>query len=150
MKTIDTTLLSAPLNESLSPEKRMEMTLRLSKKVIDMVTYVICYTLVNHQDLLKNERVSVAHAFLQRSTSTHLCNHKLTTEGIVYDYKGQPFVLHEQYKTMTLTRSVYEHLAMFFYLYEMPKNAEERDIVWKYWQLNSKKNLATSMRTTRC
>ena len=122
-------------------KNRMETTVELSQLVTEIVTYVICHTIVNNDDLFNNERTAIAHAFLQRVTTTHMCNHKLTTEGLVYEYNGQPFQLHEEYKTMTLTRTVYEHLAMFYFLYEHPKTAEERDIVWKYWIINSKKNL---------
>lgn len=133
--------VTAPFNEALPPKKRFESCLELSELVSQMATHVICHTLVDHEDLLKEERLSVASAFLQRVTSTHLCNHKLTKEGIVYRYKGEVFQLHEEFKTMTLTRSVYEHLAMFYFLYKHPKNLEERNIVWNYWKINSKKNL---------
>ena len=141
MKSFDNHIIMAPLNEELPPRQRTEAAIRLSELVMQIVTHVICHIIVDFQEQLKDERLSVAHAFLQRATSTHLCNHKLTTEGIVMEYQGQSFALHEEYKTMTLTRSVYEHLAMFYYLYEQPRNAEERDIIWKYWQINSKKNL---------
>ena len=141
MKSFDNHIIMAPLNEELPPRQRTEAAIRLSELVMQIVTHVICHIIVDYQEQLKDERLSVAHAFLQRATSTHLCNHKLTTEGIVMEYQGQSFALHEEYKTMTLTRSVYEHLAMFYYLYEQPRNAEERDIIWKYWQINSKKNL---------
>ena len=109
-------------------------TIELSELVMRISTQVICHTIVNCQDLLREERTSVAHAFLQRVMTTHLCNHKLTKEGLVYEYKGQPFELHEEYKTMTLTRTVYEHLAMFYFLFEHPKTDEEREAVWQNWQ----------------
>ncbi len=111
-----------------------ETTIELSELVMRIATQVICYTLVNCREQLKEERMSVAHAILQRVMTTHLCNHKLTKEGLVYEYKGQPFELHEEYKTMTLTRAVYEHLAMFYFLFEHPKTDEEREKVWKNWQ----------------
>ena len=109
-------------------------TIELSELVMRIATQVICHTLVNCQKLLEQERFSVAHAILQRVMTTHLCNHKLTKEGLVYEYKGEPFELHEEYKTMTLTRTVYEHLAMFYFLFEHPKTDEERETVWKNWQ----------------
>ena len=125
----------------MSPRQRTQTAIDRSALSLKIATYVICHTLVECQELLAaDERLSTAHAFLQRATSTHLCNHKLTTEGLVYEFRGQPFELHEEFKTMTLTRSVYEHLAMFFFLFEHPHNDEEREIVWKYWQLNSKKS----------
>jgi hypothetical protein len=134
-------LVSAPVNEELEPEKRLESCIEMSDLVAKMVTFVICHVIVDYAELLKDERVSVASAFLQRVTSTHLCNHKLTKEGIVFKYRGEAFDLHEEFKTMTLTRSVYEHLVMFYFLYVHPKSAEERSVVWNYWKINSKKNL---------
>ena len=110
-------LVSAPVNEELEPEKRLESCIEMSDLVAKMVTFVICHVIVDYAELLKDERVSVASAFLQRVTSTHLCNHKLTKEGIVFKYRGEAFDLHEEFKTMTLTRSVYEHLVMFYFLY---------------------------------
>ena len=137
----DVAVVTAPINEQLSPQKRLEGSLELSDLVTRMVTHVICHAIVDYQELLKDERLSVASAFLQRVTSTHLCNHKLTKEGIVYRYNGESFRLHEEFKTMTLTRSVYEHLVMFYFLFEHPKSDGERRVVWNYWKANSKKNL---------
>lgn len=134
-------LVAAPLNEELRPEERTESCLVLSDLVVRMVTHVICHVIVDYEAQLQEERLSVANAFLQRVTSTHLCNHKLTREGITFEYNGQAFDLHEEYKTMTLTRSVYEHLVMFYFLFAHPKSAEERSVVWNYWKINSKKNL---------
>ena len=131
----------APLNDQLTPGERRNAAIELSDLVTRIVTYVICHAIVDHEPLLKEERMSIAHAFLQRVTTTHMCNHKLTAEGIVFEYGGQTFQLHEEYKTMTLTRSVYEHLAMFYFLYEHPRTDEERTLVWNYWKMNSKKNL---------
>lgn len=134
-------VVQTPLNEQLAPQERLDSCLALSELVINMVTHVICHTIVDFQEQLKDQRLSVASAFLQRVTSTHLCNHKLTQEGIVFSYEGEQFDLHEEYKTMTLTRSVYEHLVMFYFLYEHPKSEEERSVVWNYWKINSMKNL---------
>jgi|GEM_PF-2058157 hypothetical protein len=140
MEPLDKTLIAAPFDDRLSPKRRTHVAIKMSELVMKVATYVICHTIVDYQELLKYERISIAHAFLQRATSTHLCNHKLTTEGIVYRYRGETFHLHEEYRTMTLTRSVYEHLAMFYFLFEHPKSIEEAEIVWKYWLINSKKN----------
>ena len=134
-------MVAAPLNEELRPEERTESCLVLSDLVVRMVTHVICHVIVDYEAQLQEERLSVANAFLQRVTSTHLCNHKLTREGITFEYNGQAFDLHEEYKTMTLTRSVYEHLVMFYFLFAHPKSDEERSVVWNYWKINSKKNL---------
>ncbi len=126
--------VTAPVNERLSPQERTDASIQLSELVTRVSTYVICYTLVAQKELLDDERISIAHAILQRVTSTHICNHKLTSEGLVLRYKDETFELHEEYKTMTLTRTVYEHLAMFYFLFERPKTDEERATVWKEWK----------------
>ena len=134
-------IVLAPVDGKLPPKERLESSLRLSDLMTKMATHVICHTIVDYEELLAEERFSVASAFLERVTSTHLCNHKLTKEGIVLRFKGEAFQLHEEYKTMTLTRSVYEHLVMFYFLFTHPKTDEERSVVWNYWKINSKKNL---------
>lgn len=134
-------IVLAPVDVKLTPQQRLESSLRLSDLMTKMATHVICHTIVDYEELLSEERFSVASAFLERVTSTHLCNHKLTKEGIVLKFKGEAFQLHEEYKTMTLTRSVYEHLVMFYFLFTHPKTDEERSVVWNYWKINSKKNL---------
>jgi len=134
-------LVQAPFDEELQPEQRTQTAIMLSELIIKIATHIICHTLVDNQEQLKEERVSIALAFLQRVTTTHMCNHKLTAEGIVYEFNGQSFQLHEEYKATTLTRSAYEHLVMFYFLYEHPKTPAERDMVWKYWQLCSKNSL---------
>ena len=126
--------VKAPLSEHISSEERSERTIRLSELTTRVATHVICHTLVDYARLLDDERTSIAHAFLQRVTSTHMCNHKLTEEGLVYQYNGETFHLHEGYRTMTLTRTVYEHLVMFFFLFEYPKTEEERTTIWKDWK----------------
>lgn len=133
-------LVVAPVNDKLLPEQRFESSLALSELVVRMVTFVICHVIVDYGERLKDERMSVASALLQRVTSTHLCNQKLTKEGIVMQYEGEEFELHDEYRTMTLTRSVYEHLVMFYFLYQHPKSEEERNLVWNYWKTNSMKN----------
>lgn len=140
-KEFDKTIVMAPFNEELPAQRRTEVAIELSELILRIATHIICHTLVEREELFKEERTTIAHAFLQRETSTHMCNHKLTTEGLVYHYKEQEFLLHEEYKTMTLTRSAYEHLAMFYFLFKHPETEEERKVVWKYWQINSKKNL---------
>lgn len=134
-------MVTDPLNEELTPQTRLESSLMLSDLVARIATFIISNVIVNHGEMLNEERMYVANAFLQRVTSTHLCNHKLTNEGIVFKYKGQQFDLHEEFKTMTLTRSVYEHLVMFYFIYEHPKTVVEQRIVWNYWKINSLKNL---------
>ncbi|MBO7141346.1 MAG: hypothetical protein J6W19_12310 [Prevotella sp.] len=134
-------IVLAPVDGKLPPKERLESSLEMSDLMTKMATHVICHVIVDYEELLAEERFSVASAFLERVTSTHLCNHKLTKEGIVLRFKGEAFQLHEEYKTMTLTRSVYEHLVMFYFLFTHPKTDEERSVVWNYWKINSKKNL---------
>jgi hypothetical protein len=135
-------IIMEPFDEGLSPRERLERCLELSALVAKMATFIIAHTIVDYEEqLAADERLSVASAFLQRVTSTHLCNHKLTKEGIEYRFRGEVFHLHEEFKTMTLTRSVYEHLAMFYFLYKHPKSAEESTVVWNYWKINSRKTL---------
>ena len=130
-----------PLNETLPARQRTEAALILSDLAMKVTTHVICHTLVECREQLEDERFAVAHAMLQRVMTTHLCNHKLTKEGLVYEYRGQPFVLHEAYKTMTLTREVYEHLAIYNLLYEHPKSDKERQTVWQNWKSENQKEL---------
>ena len=119
----------------------LEETIHQSEIITDIATRIISHAIVDFEEQLSDERYSVASAFLQRVTSTHLCNQKLTKEGIVYQYGGLDFQLHESYKTTTLTRSVYEHLVMFYFIYEHPTTDEARDVVWNYWKINSQKNM---------
>lgn len=124
----------APFNERLEPARRKEVALQLSDLATRIATYIICHVIVNEPELLHNERLSTAHAILQRVTTTHMCNHKLTAEGLVYEVGEEQFQLYEEYKTMALTRTVYEHLAMFYFLFEHPKTDNERQKVWDDWQ----------------
>ena len=126
--------VKAPLSARLTAQERSNRTCELSELATKVATHIICHTLVDYAGLLDDERTSIAHAFLQRVTSTHMCNHKLTTEGLTYQYNQETFVLQEEYKTMTLTRTVYEHLVMFYFLFEHPKTDEERETIWKNWK----------------
>ena len=141
MNDFDSTVVLAPINEELPAQKRTEAAIWLSELTLRIATHIICHTIVEREELFQEEQTAIAHAFLQRETSTHLCNHKLTTEGLVYHINQQDIQLHEEYKTMTLTRSSYEHLAMFYFLFKHPRTEKERNAVWKYWLINSKKNM---------
>lgn len=133
-------IVSAPLNDKLAPKQRFRSSLELSDLVVKMAVYIIGHTLIDFEDQLKDERLSAASAFLQRVMSTHICNHKLTKEGIEYQFGGEVFRLHEEYKTMTLTRSVYEHLTVFYFLFIHPKTDEERELAWTNWKTNNKEH----------
>ena len=143
----DDTLLSGiayagfPIKGNVSDSEKRKIVLDLSSFVIKIANKIIYYTLDNLQEFLYAERNKVAFAFLQRSTIFHICNHKLSLEGITTERHGKQCSLVDEYKTMPLTRSVYEHLAMFYYLFNYPDNSNQRDIVWKSWLIGSKKNL---------
>lgn len=130
----DKTAVQAPFDDRVTTERRMKTALELSELATRIATYIICHVIVEEPGALNDERLSTAHAILQRVTTTHMANHKLTAEGLVLEYEGQQFCLHEAYKTMALTRTVYEHLAMFYFLYVYPKTAEEQRQVWDDWQ----------------
>ena len=70
MKSFDNHIIMAPLNEELPPWQRTDAAIQLSELVMQIVTHVICHIIVDYQEQLKDERLSVAHAFLQRATST--------------------------------------------------------------------------------
>lgn len=46
METTDKAMILAPFDESLQPQKRMEAAVELSQLVTEIVTYVICHTIV--------------------------------------------------------------------------------------------------------
>lgn len=55
METTDKAMILAPFDESLQSQKRMEAAVELSQLVTEIVTYVICHTIVNNDDLFNNE-----------------------------------------------------------------------------------------------
>lgn len=75
-KPVSTVL--APFDENLAPQQRLESCLELSALASKVATFIIAHTIVDYSERLQDERLSVASSFLQRVTSTHLCNHKLT------------------------------------------------------------------------
>ena len=142
----DDTLLSGiayagfPIEGNIPDKDKREIVFDLSNFVMRISNLIIYYTLDNLQELLQNEQNGVAFAFLQRASIFHICNHKLSMEGITTERCGKQCTLIDEYKTMPLTRSVYEHLAMFYYLYFYSDSHEQLEIIWKSWLLGSKRN----------
>ena len=132
---------SFPIEGNISDSVKRKIVLDLSFFVMKLANKIIYYTLDNLQESLNTESNKIAFAFMQRSAIFHICNHKLSLEGITTERHGKQCHLVDEFKTMPLTRSVYEHLAMFYYLFDFPDNSSQRDIVWKSWLIGSKKNL---------
>jgi hypothetical protein len=44
---------------------------------------------------------------------------------------------------MTLTRTVYEHLVVFFFLFKYPLTGEESEMIWKHWKRTGQIGLKT-------
>ena len=132
---------SFPIEGNISDSVKRKIVLDLSFFVMKLANKIIYYTLDNLQESLNTESNKIAFAFMQRTAIFHICNHKLSLEGITTERHGKQCHLVDEFKTMPLTRSVYEHLAMFYYLFDFPDNSSQRDIVWKSWLIGSKKNL---------
>ena len=136
------TYAASPLiSETLSHREKRMIVIDLSLFVMRLSQQLIFYTQDNKKDLLKSEEDYVAFSFLQRSSISHICNYKLSFEGITAERYGIEFPILDEYKTMSLTRSLYEHLAMFYYLFCYSDNANQQEIIWSSWKLGSKKNL---------
>ena len=142
----DDTMLSGtiyagiPITGNVSNEKKREIVFDLSSFVKKIAEKIIFYSIDNLSESLKFEQNVVAFAFLQRAAISHICNHKLSYEGISTEYRGKKCIVVDEYKTMPLTRSVYEHLVMFYYLFIYPSNQNQREIVWQSWMRISKSN----------
>ena len=135
------TYAGIPVTADFPDMEKRKIVLDLSSLVLKISNRLIFYTLDNLQESLKSEQNYVAFAFLQRSTIFHICNHKLSLEGINTERNGKSYSIVDEYKTVPLTRSVYEHLAMFYYLYDYSDNRYQREVIWNSWLLGSKKNL---------
>ena len=130
-----------PIMGKLPDSEMRKIVLDLSSLVIKISNWIIYYTLHHLQESLKSEKNNVAFAFIQRATISHICNHKLSSEGITTERYGKQCSVVDEYKTMPLTRSVYEHLAMFYYLFGFSDNSHQQEVIWNSWLLGSKKNL---------
>ena len=132
---------ASPMYGDLSDIKKREIVFDLSNIVIKIANQIIYYTLDHLSQSLQDEQNNVAYAFLQRATSFHISNHKLSYDGINTIRHEKVCKLEDEYKTMPLTRFVYEHLAMFYYLFNYTKDKNQREIIWNSWILGSEKNL---------
>ena len=135
---------AAPLNEDILYLDRERIAFELSDFVNDIASELIHYVFDLPQYKEMSEEEMLAFAFLRRATINHKCNDKLTREGICSEQDGLKFPINDVYKAIPLTRSVYEHLAMFYYLFEYPESQEERKLIWDSWRIGSKKNLLRS------
>lgn len=135
-----TSLVFSPFDKTLPIGQRVNNIIMASQVVMNITTYILhkSYSLPCCQNA--SERLQVANSILQRAASYHASNLKLTKEGITVNLGDSVIEVPDAYKTIPLTRSVYEHLAMFFYLFERPCSAEERDVVWKLWKIDGYRN----------
>lgn len=132
---------TAPLNDEIPYIDRERIAFELSDFVFKIASELI-YSVSDSPRLKEfSDKEKVAFAFLQRATINHKCNHKLTREGICSERDGFQIPIRDGYKAIPLTRSVYEHLAMFYYLFEYPESQEESKLIWDSWYIGSKKNL---------
>lgn len=131
---------TAPLNDDIPYIDREKIAFELSDFVSSFASELIYYISESPQFKEMSEKEYVAFAFLQRATINHKCTHKLTREGICSERYGFQLPITDEYKTIPLTRSVYEHLAMFYYLFEYPESQEESKLIWNSWYIGSKKN----------
>lgn len=131
---------ASPMYENLPNSVKRKIVLDLSNFVIRIANKIIFYTLDHLSQSLQKEQNNIAFAFLQRATSFHISNHKVSFEGITIERNGKICALVDEYKTMPLTRSVYEHLAMFYYLFCYTNDLNQREMIWKSWILSSEKN----------
>ena len=134
----------APLNEDIPYIDREKVAFELSDFVSGIASKLIYYISESPKYKKMSEKENIAFAFLQRASINHKCNHKLTREGICSERYGFQIPISDGYKTIPLTRSVYEHLAMFYYLFEYPESQEESKLIWDSWYIGSKKNLLRS------
>ena len=131
---------SYPIQGDASDSLKNKIIFDLSSFVINYSNQVISYTLDHLKESLSSEQNNVAFAILQRATISHICNHKVSKEGISFKKRDKIYSITDEYKTMPLSRSVYEHLVMFFYLYKYTDDQSQRDFIWNSWRLISKKN----------
>ena len=131
---------ASPVCVDMPDEEKREIVITLSNLVTKIANKIIYYTIDHLSESLHEEENSVAFAFLQRAAIFHISNHKISSEGITTERLGKECPLVDEYKTMPLTRSVYEHLAMFYYLFNYTDDQNKREIIWKSWILGSKTN----------
>ena len=131
---------SYPVQDVASDSLKNKIIFDLSSFVTKISNNIISYTLTYLKDSLSSEQNNVAFAMLQRATISHICNHKLSKEGISIRKGDKISTITDEYKTMPLSRSVYEYLVMFYYLFQYADNQDQREFLWNSWRLVSKKN----------
>src|SRR5574344_583923 len=73
---------SYPAQDIASDSLKNKLIFDLSSFVTKISNNIISYTLTHLKDSLSSEQNNVAFAMLQRATICHICNHKLSKEGI--------------------------------------------------------------------
>jgi len=131
---------SYPIQGDASDSMKNKIIFDLSSFVTKISNNIISYTLTHLKDSLSSEQNNVAFAMFQRATISHICNHKLSKEGISIRKGDKVFTITDEYKTMPLSRSVYEYLVMFYYLFQYADNQDQREFIWNSWKIVSKKN----------
>lgn len=132
---------SSPILGEISDSEKNKIIFDLSSFVIRISNRIISYTQKHLNNILESEQNNVAFAFLQRAVISQICNHKLSCDRITIKNNNKYYALSDEYKTMPLTRSVYEHLAMFYYIFRYSDDSDQREIIWNSWKLVSKRNL---------
>lgn len=131
---------SYPVQDIASDSLKNKIIFDLSSFVTKISNNIISYTLTHLKDSLSSEQNNVAFAMFQRATISHICNHKLSKEGISIRNGDKVYTITDEYKTMPLSRSVYEYLVIFYYLFQYADNQDQREFIWNSWRLVSKKN----------
>ncbi len=131
---------SYPVQDVASDSLKNKIIFDLSSFVTKISNNIISYALTHLKDSLSSEQNNIAFAMFQRATISHICNHKLSKEGISIRKGDKISTITDEYKTMPLSRSVYEYLVMFYYLFQYADNQDQREFLWNSWRLVSKKN----------
>ena len=120
---------SYPVQDVASDSLKNKIIFDLSSFVTKISNNIISYTLTYLKDSLSSEQNNVAFAMLLRATISHICNHKLSKEGISIRKGDKVYTITDEYKTMPLSR-----------LFQYADNQDQREFIWNSWRLVSKKN----------
>ena len=136
----------APLQDKLSLEDRLTVANICAQSTLSISMSLLQEVIDRKTKFAESEMI--AGSFLQKAMSDHLCNIKLTNEGLQIIQNGQMRHIIDNYKTIPYTRSLYELLCMFYFLFERPKSQEEKTIVMDCWKINSEKNILGDIDTS--
>lgn len=127
-----------PLQDSQSEKERMYAANLCANQMLNIA--LVLQKMTEEKKAELEERDFVANSFLQRALSFHISNLKLTSEGINLLSGTKIYPINDNFKTIPLTRSVYELLVTFFCLFILNKSEEEQTIAFNCWKINSEKN----------